>query len=71
MRESAIPSRVAYTVDEACDAAGFTRTRLYAAITDGTLRSFKAGRRRMISANALEQFIEKLERESEAGRAAA
>lgn len=56
--------RLSYTVDEACEVTGFCRTRIYQAITDGTLTTFKAGRRRMVSVKALEQFIERLERES-------
>lgn len=56
--------RLSFTVDEACEVTGFCRSRLYQAITDGTLTTFKAGRRRMVSAKALEDFISKLERES-------
>lgn len=61
--------KLSYTVEEAIAATGFTRTRIYQAIGDGSLKSLKAGRRRMVSAKALEAFIAKLERES-AGRAA-
>lgn len=61
--------KLSYTVPEAIAATGLTRTRLYGAIAEGDLQSFKDGRRRMISARALEAFITKLERES-AGRAA-
>ncbi|MEN1927610.1 helix-turn-helix domain-containing protein [Luteimonas sp. MJ250] len=56
--------QLSYTVDGAVRATGLTRTRLYAAIGEGSLRSFKDGRRRMISAKALEEFITKLERDS-------
>lgn len=62
--------QLSYTVEGAVQATGLTRTRMYAAIADGSLRSFKDGRRRMISAKALEEFIAKLERDS-TGRAAA
>lgn len=58
---------LSYSVDGAVKATGLTRTALYAAIADGSLRSFKAGRRRMISAQALADYIAKLERQS-AGR---
>jgi excisionase family DNA binding protein len=61
--------RLSYTVPEAIAATGLTRTRLYGAIGDGSLRTWKEGRRRMISAKALQDFIAKRERES-AGRAA-
>lgn len=61
--------KLSYTVEEAVAATGFARSRIYQAIGDGTLRTIKAGRRRMVSRKALEDFIAKLERES-AGRAA-
>lgn len=60
---------LSYTIPDAIAATGMNRTRLYGAIAAGELQSFKDGRRRMISARALEAFIAKLERES-AGRAA-
>jgi excisionase family DNA binding protein len=62
--------RLAYTVEAACETTGLTRTRIYRAIADGSLTTFKAGRRRMVSAKALQAFIAALERQSE-GRAAA
>lgn len=61
--------KLSYTVDEAVDATGLTRSRVYQAIGERQLKTFKAGRRRMVSRKALEDFIAKLERES-AGRAA-
>ena len=67
--EVAVNQKLSYTVPEAVTATGLTRTRLYDAIASGEVQSFKAGRQRMISAKALEEFIAKLERES-AGRAA-
>lgn len=54
--------QLSYTVDEAVKATSFARTRIYAAIQSGELRTFKAGRRRMVSAKALQAFIDKLER---------
>lgn len=64
--------RLAYTIEAAIEATGLTRTRLYRAIADGSLKTFKAGRRRMVSAAALQAFIAELERQSEGkGRAAA
>jgi len=57
-------TKLSYTVEQATTATGFTRTALYKAIGDGSLPSFKTGKRRMISAKALEEFIAKLERES-------
>ncbi|GAA0715292.1 helix-turn-helix domain-containing protein [Dokdonella soli] len=56
-----IEHRLAYTIEGACEATGLTRTRIYCAIADGSLKTFKAGRRRMVSAKALEAFIAALE----------
>lgn len=61
--------RVSFTMDEAVGATGLSRSRLYKAISDGSLRTIKAGRRRMVSRKALEEYVANLERES-AGRAA-
>lgn len=66
----AAQQRLAYTVEAACEVTGLTRTRIYRAIADGSLTTFKAGRRRMVSAKALEVFIAELERQSN-GKAAA
>jgi len=61
---------MSYTVEEAVDVTGLSRSRLYAAIASGQLKTFKAGRRRMVSAKALQDFITNLERESAGARAA-
>jgi len=53
--------KLAFTVDGASERTGLARTRIYHAISDGSLRTFKAGRRRMISARALADFIQSLE----------
>jgi len=63
-------TRLAYTIEAACEATGLTRTRIYRAIADGSLKTFKAGRRRMVSARALQDFIANLERESAEDKAA-
>ena len=52
---------LAYTVDRALEIVPVSRTRLYAAIGTGELRTFKDGRRRLISAEALEDFVLLLE----------
>jgi hypothetical protein len=49
---------LAYTVEGAVRASGFTRTRIYAYMNDGQLSSFKAGRRRMIRAESLRALID-------------
>ena len=62
-------AKLSYSVDEACMALGLPRTTFYAAIRDGQIQTFKAGRRRMVSRKALEDFITKLERQSAKGAA--
>lgn len=56
--------RVSYRVDEAAAACGLTRSSLYRAIGDGSLRSAKVGKRRIVTARALEEYVAHLERES-------
>lgn len=53
--------RIALTVEDAIAVTGYSRNKLYDAINSGDLRSFKDGRRRMISRKALEEFIAKRE----------
>ncbi len=53
--------KLAYTFEEACEALGLGKSWLYSTINRGELHSFKIGRRRMISARALQGFIDKLE----------
>lgn len=53
--------RMAYTVEQMCELLNMTRTRIYRAIADGSLKTFKAGRRRMVSAHALREFVSALE----------
>jgi len=61
--------RLSFTMEEAAAATGFTRSRLYQAMATGELRTIKAGRQRLVSRGALEEYVAKLERDS-AGRAA-
>jgi len=60
--------KMAYGIEEAAEAVGITRTRAYQAIADGELRTYKDGRRRMVSARALAEYVAKKEAQ---GRAAA
>ncbi|MGY0504290.1 helix-turn-helix domain-containing protein [Luteimonas sp. e5] len=59
-----MPGKLAFNVDEAAAAIGVSRTRIFQAINKGELRSFKDGRRRIVSQQALRDFIAKRERES-------
>ena len=57
------PKRLAYTVPDAVATGAFSsRRKLYEAIERGTLRTYKDGKRRMISDAALREYIKKLER---------
>ena len=46
------------SIDEAAAALGIGRTAFYQELTNGRLRSFKVGRRRLIPASAIEAYIE-------------
>jgi len=62
MEQQQNPSEaLSYTVDQAVQVTGFNRNRIYDLIKHGQLRTFKAGRRRFISADALRDCISSLE----------
>lgn len=58
--------KIAYTVEEAVMATGLPRSSIYRHIRQGDLVTFKSGRRRMVSQTAIENFIKKLERQTQA-----
>lgn len=62
--------RLSYTTDEACAVTGLNRNALYRAMNAGQLNTFKVGKRRMVSALALREFIEAREKEAINGVAA-
>lgn len=47
----------AYRIDDFCRAYGLGRTTVYALLKNGTLRSIKIGRRRLITAESGEALI--------------
>lgn len=53
--DTARPDRL-LTVDEAAEALSIGRTRLYAEITSGRVRSIRVGRRRLIPASAIAEL---------------
>lgn len=71
--EKVVPTqkdRLSYTVEEAVSATGLNRNAFYRAMSANELRTFKVGRRRMVSAKALQEFIDRKEKESASGVAA-
>lgn len=62
--------RLSYNVEEACAVTGLNRNALYRAIGGNQITTFKVGKRRMVSARALREFIEAREKESTSGAAA-
>lgn len=61
--------KLSYSVEDAVALTSLSRSRIYQAIAAKELATFKAGRRRMVSRKALEDFITKLERLSAKGAA--
>ena len=59
--------RLSYTVGQFMAATGYSRNKVYSAIARGELRSFKDGKRRMISADAAREFILRRERDTANG----
>jgi len=53
--------RLAYSVADAAQAIGISRSRLYEHISEGTIRPIKDGRRTLITLGELERFLQTLE----------
>ena len=56
--------RMAYRPNEAARVSGVSRDVIFKAIREGKLRSLKCGASRLITAEALKQWLEELERET-------
>lgn len=66
-----IPShRFALSVDEAANAVGISRPTLYEQIKTGRLRTFKVNNRRLVSPDALREWV-KAQEDEEAAKCAA
>jgi excisionase family DNA binding protein len=48
------------SVDETATAVGLGRTKIYELINEGKLKSVKVGRRRLVPAAAVDEFLENL-----------
>lgn len=57
----AAPPRMLLSLEEVARATGLSRAHLYRRIQDGSLKSVKSGRRRLVSIAALNEFCEHLE----------
>lgn len=51
---------LAYTIDQAAVVCGRTRRQLYKDIAAGLLRSYKHGRRRMVTVDELQRHVSRL-----------
>jgi len=58
--------RLMYSVDETIQTTGLGRTKVYELLATGELPSVKVGRRRMIPAAALQEFVADLLAEAKA-----
>lgn len=56
--------RLSYSLDEAVTVTGLNRNALYHLMNKGELATFKIGKRRMVSARVLREFIERKERDA-------
>ncbi len=57
-------ARISYSIPQVMEALNLSRASVYKLINSKRLRTYKVGRRRMTSHNALEDLITDLEKES-------
>jgi excisionase family DNA binding protein len=69
--ERGAPEPDAIDVLTACHRLGISRTKLYELLNDGTLPSFKIGRRRLVRADTLRRVLAAMEHASMEQRPAA
>jgi len=55
------PAKLLYDVEDVIQIVGLGRSKLYQYLLSGELRSVKAGRRRKIPADAIPEFIDRLQ----------
>jgi excisionase family DNA binding protein len=51
------PAKIGYSVADVCKMTGLCRQSIYNQINSGHLRSFKVGKRRLISPQALDEWV--------------
>lgn len=56
--QTSIP--LAYTIPDAVKASGLTRTRLYNLMGDNVIQAVKSGRRTLIKADSLRDYVNQL-----------
>lgn len=52
------------SVEEVMESTGLSRQTVYNQINSGALRSFKVGRRRLVSPSALQSWVKRLENDA-------
>jgi excisionase family DNA binding protein len=62
--------RVSFNIEEAVAVTGLNKNALYRAIAANELQTFKVGKRRMVSARALQDYIARKEEEAQRSIAA-
>ena len=62
--------RLSFNIEEAIATTGLNKNALYRAIAANELQTFKVGKRRMVSARALQDYIARKEEEAKRSIAA-
>ena len=68
MTQTSTTTPLAYGIEQAAELIGKSRSAMFVAVAGGEIQSYKDGRRRMVSARELAEYVARKERE---GRAAA
>ena len=63
-------STVLYSIEDVIARTSLGRSKIYELLASGELGSVKVGRRRLIPATSLDEFVERLRQAAEARRAA-
>ncbi len=66
-----VNTKLAYSTEDACEALSIGRTQLFELMRSGETKSVKIGRRRVIPAVALQEYLDRLLDEQQCGGSAA